>query len=164
MKWRFFLGQLTVLGGCLFVERRNPRNLPNELKNLKDFFDNGFTVCVFPEGTSSDGLSVLPFKKSLFQIALETKAPVQPIALKYTKINGKPFSKKNNDLVCWYGEMNFFTHFIKLLTLRSIEAELNVLPLIDSKSFTDRKALADHTHRIVLKHYKEKQDQNLEDT
>lgn len=153
MKWRFLLGQITVLGGCLYVERRNPRKLPKELKTLKKFFDNGFTVCVFPEGTSSDGLSVLPFKKSLFQIALETKAPIQPIVLNYTKINGEPFSEKNNDSVCWYGEMNFFKHFLQLLKLKSIEAELKVLPLIESTQFKDRKALADHTHRIILKHY-----------
>lgn len=153
MKWRFLLGQITVLGGCLYVERRNPRNLPKELKTLKKFFDNGFTVCVFPEGTSSDGLSVLPFKKSLFQIALETKAPIQPIVLRYTKINGQPFSDKNNDLVCWYGDLNFFKHFCKLLTLKSIEAELRVLPTIDSTKFSDRKSLADHTHRIVLNQY-----------
>ena len=147
------MGQITVLGGCLYVERRNPRGLPKELKTMKKFFDKGFTVCVFPEGTSSNGLSVLPFKKSLFQIALETKAPIQPIVLNYTKINGEPFSESNNDFVCWYGEMNFFKHFFNLLKLKSIEAELKVLPLIDSTQFSDRKTLADHTHRIVLKHY-----------
>ena len=153
MRERLFLGQITQLGGCLFVERRNPRNLPKEMKAIKKFFDKGFSVCIFPEGTSSNGETVLPFKNSMFQIPIETSCPVQPIALKYTSINGQKFSSQNSDLVCWYGEMNFFTHLFKLFTLKKVKATLEVLPEINSADFNDRKSLSAHAHSLLKESY-----------
>lgn len=153
MKERLFLGQVTQLGGCLFVERRNPRNLPKEMKSIKKFFDKNFSVCIFPEGTSSNGETVLPFKNSMFQIPLETGCPIQPIVLKYKKIDSKEFSSKNCDLVCWYGDLGFFPHLMKLFTLTKVEAELEVLPQINSTAFKDRKSLSGHAHTLLKEKY-----------
>lgn len=148
-----FLGHITRLAGCLFVERRNPRNLPNELKTIKKYFDNDISVCIFPEGTSSNGLTILPFKKSLFQLPLETKCPIQPIILKYDRINGENFSDKNCDLVCWYGEMGFFKHLYTLCTLRKIEASIKVLPQIDSNQFDNRKEIAAYCYKVLTENH-----------
>lgn len=153
MKERFFLGQITQLAGCLFVERRNPRKLHEEMKTIKKYFSKGFNVCIFPEGTSSNGESVLPFKKSLFQIPVETHCPIQPIILKYESIDGLPFGNKTRDKVCWYGDMGFFSHLFNLLALKSVSASLRVLPTVDSSKFNNRKVLAEQAHRLVLKHY-----------
>jgi len=150
---RPFLGQLTWLGGCLYVERRNPRNLHRELKTIKKYFDKGFMVCFFPEGTSSDGRSVLPFKKSLFQLGLETSAPIQPIVLNYKTVNGKPFDDSTRDYVCWYGDLAFPTHFLKLVQLKKVTAQLQVLSPVESKDFQDRKKLSNQSHRIILEQY-----------
>jgi len=150
---RPFLGQLTWLGGCLFVERRNPRNLHNELKTIKKYFDKDFMVCFFPEGTSSDGKSVLPFKKSLFQLGLETGAPIQPIVLNYLTVNNEKFSDKNRDDVCWYGDIKFFDHFFNLIQLKEVTAQLQVLSPIESTNYDSRKALGDDSRNLILEQY-----------
>lgn len=150
---RPFLGQLTWLGGCLYVERRNPRHLHKELKTIKKYFDKGFMVCFFPEGTSSDGRTVLPFKKSLFQLALETSAPIQPIVLNYKSINGEGFGDQTRDHVCWYGDITFASHFLNLIQLKEVKAQLQVLSPVKSSDFKDRKGLSDQSHRIILDQY-----------
>lgn len=150
---RPFLGQLTWLGGCLYVERRNPRNLHKELKTIKQYFEKGFMVCFFPEGTSSDGKTVLPFKKSLFQLALETSAPIQPIVLNYKTVDGEKFGDANRDFVCWYGDLPFVKHFINLVQLKKVTAQLQVLSPVSSAKFQDRKSLSDQSHRIILEQY-----------
>jgi len=161
MRERLFLGQVTQMGGCIFVERRNPRGLPKEMRSIKEFFNKGFSVCIFPEGTSSDGATVLPFKNSMFQIPLETGCPVQPIVLKYSKINNQPFGPNNCDYVCWYGDLGFFPHLMGLFTLKRIEASLTVLPPIDSNDFDNRKALSTHAHRVLKENYHNDQDISL---
>jgi 1-acyl-sn-glycerol-3-phosphate acyltransferase len=148
-----FLGQITTLAGCLFVERRNPRKLPEELKNIKQYFEKNISVCIFPEGTSSDGTKVLPFKQSLFQLAIETRCPIQPILLRYRSIDGKPFSKENGDLVCWYGEMTFFPHLFKLFTLNKVQADIEILETVDSRQFSNRKDAASTCFEILSKQY-----------
>ena len=153
MRRRPFLGQLVWFGGCLYVERRNPRNLHKELKTIKKYFDKGFLVCFFPEGTSSDGKTVLPFKKSLFQLALETSAPIQPIVLNYKTINGENFGDANRDSVCWYGSHTFLAHFINLIQLKKVTAQLQVLSPINSTNFENRKNLAEQSHHIILEKY-----------
>lgn len=153
-KEKLFLGQITSLAGCLFVERRNPRNLPNELKNIKKYFDNNLSVCIFPEGTSSNGEKILPFKKSLFQLPLETQCPIQPIILNYTSIDGKGFSSQTCDLVCWHGDHQpFFKHLLTLFTLKRVEASLEILPQIDSSQFKSRKEIADHCYQVLADNY-----------
>lgn len=154
MKHRLFLGQITMLGGCLYVERRNPQNLKNELKNLKRFFEKGLTVCIFPEGTSSDGKEVLPFKKSLFQIALETGCPVKPVVLNYMTVEGKAFSRENHDKLCWYnGGKAFGPHILGLFSMKSAKAKLTLLKTVDSNGFNDRKELCDKTFSMISKVY-----------
>lgn len=153
MKERFFIGHITRIAGCLFVERRNPRKLHEEMTTIKKYFNAGFNVCIFPEGTSSNGESVLPFKKSLFQIPIDTHVPIQPIILKYRKIDGKDFGPENCDKVCWYGGLGFFKHLFTLFTLRRVEADLTVISQIESKKFSDRKELSDFAFALVSEKY-----------
>lgn len=154
MRERLFLGQVTQMGGCLYVERRNPRGLPKEMRAIKEFFNKGFSVCIFPEGTSSDGATVLPFKNSMFQIPLETGCLIQPIALEYSKVDGKKFGPETCDYVCWYGDLGFFSHLMGLFSLKRVSASLTVLPPIDSSSFEDRKSLSQYAHKALLENYR----------
>ncbi len=156
-KERFFLGQITSLAGCLFVERRNPKNLLNELRAIKKYVDQNLSICIFPEGTSSNGEKILPFKKSLFQLPIETKCPIQPIILKYLLIDNKPFSLKNCDLVCWYGEHQpFLNHILTLFSLKKITAQIEILTQIDSNNFDNRKKIAESCHKILSDRYSQK--------
>ncbi len=105
-----FLGQITNLAGCFFVERRkhlrNPDNIQQELCAMKMRLDQGFNIFLFPEGTSSDGKFVLPFKAHFFQLATAQNVAVKPLVLKY--------HGESHALVPWYGDMSFLSHFMDL--------------------------------------------------
>jgi 1-acyl-sn-glycerol-3-phosphate acyltransferase len=80
------IGQLAQATGTLFIER-NPRKSFNQLRLFEKRLDAGHRLLFFPEGTSSDGLQVLPFKSTLFAAFFNKKLKsisfVQPVSLYY---------------------------------------------------------------------------------
>lgn len=138
----FLLGRVCKLAGCFFVERRkelrkdDTKNL--ELKCMKKQFENGFNVFLFPEGTSSDGLTVLPFKSTFFQLAVDTQTPVQPICIQYLGLS--------RNLPPWFGDMTFPDHLFRLCCEKQIEAKLTILSEI---SATDRFELSNSCYEII---------------
>lgn len=125
MKKTPFLGQICQLGGCVFVERRNKRNLKNEIREITESLNNGLDVFIFPEATSTNGDDVLRFRRPLFNSAIEAGVDVLPFTINYDKINGVEVDLKNRDLVCWYGEMTFFKHLWDLFSINNIDVSLN---------------------------------------
>jgi 1-acyl-sn-glycerol-3-phosphate acyltransferase len=119
-----FLGHISKLAGCLFVDRKNKKNLRDEIQELRDALQSGLNVIVFPEATSTNGDEVLRFKRPLFESSIATGKAILPLTINYLKISGKQVSLLNRDKVCWYGEMDFFPHFFSLLAEKEIEVEI----------------------------------------
>ena len=152
MEKTFFLGDLAKLGGTFFVDRVNRRKLKEEVKALANLVNQGFDVFLFPEGTSTNGMGILPFKKSLFRVPFQTGFPILPICLKYISINGKPFSQANCDRVCWYDDMKFTPHLLKLLSVKQLKVAIHYLdPLnpINFKSHGDLSQAAEKKIRSI---------------
>lgn len=147
-----FLGDITRLGGCLYTNRKKHTSLPAEIANFSQALINGFNVVLFPEGTSTDGSTIKEFRKSLFQIAILAKAPILPICIKYTHLDGMPIADKDRDTVCWYGDMTFVPHFNKLLG-RSIKAEVHIMPAMPFSETNSRQAISDKLHSDLLSCY-----------
>lgn len=124
MKNTPFLGQIIQLAGCLFVERRNKKNIMNEIGDIENALNKGLNVTVFPEATSTNGEQVLKFKRSLFQSAVNTQVDVLPLTINYKEINKHKVSLKNRDILCWYGDMEFAPHLWNLCKQRTIQVEL----------------------------------------
>lgn len=135
MEKTFFLGDLAKLGGSFFVNRVNRRKMKEEVQALQDLLSQGFNVFIFPEGTSTNGQQLLPFKKSLFRVPFQTGFPILPICLKYKTIDGEPFSPENCDRVCWYDEMTFGPHFLQLMDLKGMQVEVNYLEPLHPEDF-----------------------------
>lgn len=131
-----FLGTLARLGGSLFVERRRKTRLLRDIKSVSAALAEGLNVVLFPEGTSTNGDTILPFKKTLFRSAISCGVEVLPVCIHYVKIDGIFVNKKNRDFVFWYGDMKFLPHFINLMKLKSICASLQFLPAIATASIT----------------------------
>ncbi len=123
----FFLGTLAEMGGSIFVERRHRGRIDSDISNLTQTLRKGFNVVIYPEGTSTDGQALLPFKKSLLMSAVDSNREIVPVALKYMSIDGKPFSPENADVVCWYGDMTFADHLMGLWKHRNIKVRLEFL-------------------------------------
>lgn len=105
-------------------------------------FRQGFSVFLFPEGTSSDGSSVLPFKGTFFQLAVDTQTPVRPLCLKYLG--------KNRDVPPWYGDMTFPDHLFRVCLQEQIEVSLTVLPEVTG---TEKMLLAKQCHSLIAEAY-----------
>lgn len=153
MKETPFLGELSLLGGSYFVERRNRHKIPKEIQDLAQLMKEGFHIFVFPEATSTDGMNVLPFKKSMFKAAVAAGFDVLPVCLRYEEINGDLFSYKNKDQICWYGKMPFTPHFLRVMGLRSAKISVEYLDPISSREFPDRSLLADKAYEQITNAY-----------
>jgi 1-acyl-sn-glycerol-3-phosphate acyltransferase len=149
LKRTFPLGMLAWLGGSIFVERRSPAGLKQEIKEIEQVLSEGTSVALFPEGTTSDGDTVKPFKNSLITAAITTGSSLLPVCLRYTKVNGHRVGTHNRDLVYYYGGTTFFEHLPRLLRLKSIDVECTVLQPISTHQYHSRKDLATRAHGMI---------------
>ena len=121
-----FLGQLCEMGGCLYVDRKSRENLANEVKMLTEALTKGLNVCVFPEGTSTNGSALMRFKRPLFSAAIDANCPVKIMCLNYERVNGVPVSTQNRDTIFWYGDMTFLAHLWSFFKNSRVDVELSV--------------------------------------
>jgi len=146
------LGAITRLGGSLYTDRKRPVSLKHEIQNFSDAIAQGFKVVLFPEGTSTAGKTVGSFRRSLFQIALNVNCPIIPVCIKYCSIDGQQINDSNRDLICWYGDMTFAPHFMKLLGHR-ISAEIEILEPILQPQEKTRSELSEDIYRQIHDSY-----------
>ncbi|MBU0712020.1 1-acyl-sn-glycerol-3-phosphate acyltransferase [bacterium] len=123
------LGTIAWVRGSIFVDRSitGSRERPY-VKQIIEYLEKGFNVIVFPEGTTSNGDGVLPFKKTVFSCPVRAEVPILPISIRYTLIDNQPFSESNRDRVCWYGGMTFPDHFWSVLQLRRVDVTITIHP------------------------------------
>jgi len=85
------VGTLVTGGGTLYVKRESRRDAMRVVHRMAQALKDGDILAVFPEGTTSDGSSVLPFHSGLIQAAISADSPVQPVALQIVNSrSGRP--------------------------------------------------------------------------
>ena len=115
------LGTLTRSVGTIYLDRASKRDIPRVVGEVKAVLGQGLGVYFFPEGTSSDGAGVLPFKPSLLETAAQLEMPVSFASISYTT----PATCLPARLaVCWWGDMTFFAHLWDLLGLPGFAARV----------------------------------------
>jgi lyso-ornithine lipid O-acyltransferase len=138
------MGLLAQLGGTLFIDRQRRTHVGEVNQEIQDVLDDGGLVIVFPEGTSSDGKDVLPFKSSLLEPASQPKHPLTVGCLQYSLADGDAGAE-----VCYWGDAVFFSHLLNLLSKRSVCASVSFAAVHNRSA--DRKELAKQLHSEVLK-------------
>jgi len=73
----------------IFIHREKRRDAQRAMHEMAVRLEGGGRVCVFPEGTTSDGLALLPFHANLLQAAVSAQCPVQPVCLLYEDREGR---------------------------------------------------------------------------
>ncbi len=131
------IGHLASCGGTLFLERSRKRTLLDVNRRIAAALSAGSGVVVFPEGTSSGGERVLPFRPSLLAPAAELGLPVRYAALSYTTLAPDPPA---SEAVCWWRDMPFGPHVLGLLGLSGVRAR--VAFGAETVRSSDRKELA----------------------
>ncbi|MGH7076308.1 MAG: lysophospholipid acyltransferase family protein, partial [Stellaceae bacterium] len=149
--WPWF-GWLAKLQRTVFIERNRGEALDHRNAMVRRF-DRGDRLIVFPEGTSSDGSHVLPFKSSLFSVAEYRRdgvpVAVQPVAVAYTRLDGIPMGRCYRPFFAWYGDMDLAPHLWVLLGMGVLSVELTFFPPVTIDQFASRKALAQHCYRVI---------------
>ncbi len=138
------LGFLARSTGTLFIDRTRKSDLTRVTALVERVLDSGANVLLFPEGTSTQGASVLPFKPSMFEAAIRGSRPVSAASVTYSTPEGAPPAHL---AVCWWGDMTFSKHCYELIGLRSISARVVFAgqPIVAP----DRKSLALLAHEAV---------------
>ena len=115
------IGRLIRNVGTLFVERARRRDAHRVGDETRDALAAGDIVAVFPEGTTTDGSTVLPFKSSLLQPIVDAKGALQPIAFRYRGPDGRASSA-----AAYAGDTTFLESFWSICGERSLVVELFV--------------------------------------
>lgn len=77
------VGSLADAAGTLYIERESRRDAMRVVHHMAESLNSGDVLAVFPEGTTGDGVTVMPFHANLIQAAISAEAPVQPVALHF---------------------------------------------------------------------------------
>ncbi|MDB5731393.1 MAG: phospholipid/glycerol acyltransferase [Variovorax sp.] len=77
------IGALATGAGSLYIERERPRDAMRVVHRMAEALQAAHIVAVFPEGTTGDGRTILPFHANLLQAAISAGAPVRPAALRF---------------------------------------------------------------------------------
>src|SRR5579863_2172798 len=112
--WPFF-GTLARLQRTVFVTRARRSETGATRDAIRERLLKGDMLVLFPEGTSSDGNRVLPFKSALLGAADAGAITVQPVSTAYTGIHGIPMGRENRPLFAWYGDMDLVPHLWEAL-------------------------------------------------
>lgn len=139
------IGWAAELAGTVFVRRAHRSEVTGQVEDIKRAITRGVPIVLFPEGTSTDGSHVLPFRSALLQAALETGCDVTPAALAYC---ADPPGNTIND-ICWWGGVGFVPHLWRFLALPSFTA--TVVFGTSRPVQTDRKAEAILLREEVLR-------------
>ncbi|MEM1435281.1 MAG: lysophospholipid acyltransferase family protein [Pseudomonadota bacterium] len=144
-QWPVF-GKLAALQNTVFIER-NPRRTAAQIPLLKARLAGAENLFIFPEGTSTDGTRVRPFRPSLLAAALDPTVAVQPVTIAYRRYEGQPMLPADRDFYAWYLPMTFVPHFLNVMGLGVAEVTVRFHPLVEGES--DRKLLAQRCYASV---------------
>ena len=117
--WPLF-GLMSRLQRTIFVDRSKRAEAAKGALEIRKRLKAGDTLVLFPEGTTSDGNRILPFKSALMgavesEIGLDADGqveyvPVQPVSISYIGFYGMPLGRENRPFYAWYGDMELAAH------------------------------------------------------
>jgi 1-acyl-sn-glycerol-3-phosphate acyltransferase len=137
------IGRLVSGAGTLFIEREKKRDALRVVHQMAEALRTGDTVAVFPEGTTGDGRTLLPFHANLLQAAVATETPVQPVVLRF-------FDAQHaiSPLAEFLGETTLAQSAWRFVCSRGLNVEVKVLPA-QQTAHADRRALAEHLRATI---------------
>jgi 1-acyl-sn-glycerol-3-phosphate acyltransferase len=150
------VGFLADIQQTIYVERERRTQAPAQANEIRSRLVDGDNIILFPEGTSNDGVRILPFKSSLFAVVEGegTEAVrIQPLTLAYTHLNGLPLTRNRLIELAWIGDMELGSHAFDCMRLGRIDARILCHAPVRRADFADRKALARHCQAEIVRGY-----------
>jgi 1-acyl-sn-glycerol-3-phosphate acyltransferase len=137
------IGWLVACAGTLFIERERKRDALRVVHQVADALKKGHTVALFPEGTTTDGHAMLPFHANLFQAAVSTATPVQPVALRFSDAD-----EAVSAAAAYVGDTNLLESLWAIVTARQLSVHVTWLTA-HAVEHADRRALAEQLRRRI---------------
>jgi len=130
------IGWLSKLNHTVFVSRTDRLSVDTQVSELRAALDERQPVAIFPEGTTTDGHSLLPFKRSLFEVVVPPPRPmmVQPVLVDFGVVGPE---------LAWIGEESFADNAVRVLSRPGVfTVKVRFLEPFDPAAYADRKAIA----------------------
>ncbi len=145
------LGRLTAQAGTVYVDREGGPSTYDAVNcAMAEAYRSGLPVLFFPEGTTTNGIEVLPFRRGLFHSVLINRVELRTAVVRYEIGDGNGAACVADD-VCWWGDALFGSHIFRCLGLRGVKASIDFdsLPVKGA----DRFKLSERAHARVTRRY-----------
>src|SRR3984893_13948510 len=154
--WPLF-GWLAKLQRTIFINRKARHQTGAATREIAGRLLGGDAVVLFAEGTSSNGIRVLPFRSSLVgavhhalgATAHHTHVTVQPMSLAYVGFDGLPIGRALRERVAWYGDADLIPHLLHVLTSGAVDVTVSWGEATAHDMSADRKAIARDAEKSV---------------
>lgn len=142
-RWPIF-GYFAIQVNTLFVDREKRHDAGKIVDVAKQALIGGDCICFFPEGTTTDGSELRPFKGSLLQAAIEAHSQIRPFSIYYPDEQDQP----NTDMAYW-GDMNLIESMRLIIKQRSPRVVLDFSVPIDAAQY-DRRNLTTTIRQAII--------------
>jgi len=132
------VGEFCKRLGVLFVDRDDPQSGARVLRSALRALAQDVSVLVFPEGTTTRGERVLPFKRGIFGAALRASVPVVPVALRYEREDA-----------AWVGDDTFLPHYVRTMAQPCTRVCIQFLPALSFARDRTAEALAESARHAI---------------
>jgi 1-acyl-sn-glycerol-3-phosphate acyltransferase len=154
--WPLF-GWLAKLQRTIFINRQARHQTGAATREIAGRLLGGDAVVLFAEGTSSDGIRVLPFRSSLVgavhhalgNSTHHTHINVQPMSLAYVRFGGVPMGRGLRERVAWYGDADLIPHLLHVLSSGAVDVTVSWGEAVAYDMSADRKAIARDAEKSV---------------
>jgi 1-acyl-sn-glycerol-3-phosphate acyltransferase len=142
-RWPFF-GWLAQAAGTIFIDRRSRLDTARAIAAMKDAIEVGLVLVLFPEGTSSNGSTVLPFRSPLLEPAAQLQCQVTAANISYSLPEGSVTEE-----ICYWGDMTLLPHMLHVFMKPKIFSQISFADF--QTAVRDRKQIAHDLHAAVLR-------------
>jgi 1-acyl-sn-glycerol-3-phosphate acyltransferase len=140
--WPIF-GYLVTKANTLFIDRSKRQHAGRIVETVSNSLKAGDNLCYFPEGTTSDGTHMLPFKSSVLQAAISANTQIWPVAIRYINADGSI-----NTEMAYAGETSMIESMKLIIMQKNAIVELHFLAPIQAAG-RDRRELTDAAFKAI---------------
>lgn len=151
-EWPLF-GFLARISRTVFISR-NVSDAAQQRVLLAGRMNKGSSLILFPEGTSTNGSHIRPFKSTLFAALddVDRESWVQPVSIIYARHrNGELMSQAAREEYTWFGDMTLAPHLLNVFGAKGCEVDIVFHEPLNAGDFSDRKLLAKSCEDTVFK-------------
>ncbi len=140
--WPIF-GYLVTKANTLFIDRSKRQEAGRIVETVSGSLKAGDNLCYFPEGTTSDGTHIFPFKSSVLQAAIDANTQIWPVAIRYVNQDNSL-----NTEMAYAGETSMIESMKMVIMQKNAVVELYFLPPIQAAG-NDRRVLTDAAFQVI---------------